>query len=73
MIVALDTNVLSELTRPLPATAVLQWARAQDPGHIFTTAVCEAELLYGVTLLPAGKRRDQLAQAIDVKIGRAHV
>jgi hypothetical protein len=68
LIVVLDTNVLSELTRPIPATAVLQWARAQDPGRIFTTTVCEAELLYGVTLLPAGKRRDQLAQAIDVML-----
>ena len=25
-------------------------------------------MLYGVTLLPAGKRRDQLAQAIDVML-----
>jgi hypothetical protein len=66
--VVLDTNVLSELTRPIPAPAVLQWAHAQDSGGVFTTAVCEAELLYGVTLLPAGKRRDQLAHAIEVML-----
>jgi predicted nucleic acid-binding protein len=66
--VVLDTDVLSELTRPMPATAVLRWARAQDPAPIFTTSVCEAELVYGVTLLPPGKRRDHLAQAIEVML-----
>jgi predicted nucleic acid-binding protein len=68
-VIILDTNVLSELTRTSPSPEVLGWARAQDPNAIFTTAVCEAELLYGVQLLPVGKRRTALARAIEAMLG----
>jgi predicted nucleic acid-binding protein len=66
--IVLDTNVLSELTRSVPAPAVVQWARAQDQATIFTTAICEAELLYGLAVMPAGQRRAQLARAIQVML-----
>lgn len=67
--IILDTNVLSELTRHTPSPEVLEWARAQDPNAIFTTAVCEAELLYGVQLLPDGRRRSDLARAVEAMLG----
>ncbi len=60
----LDTNVLSEAFRPAPSEAVGRWMAAQDPLSVFTTAITEAEMLYGVELLPGGKRRTQLAAAI---------
>jgi len=60
----LDTNVLSELTRPKPALRVLEWMRAQPSASLYTTAVNQAEMLRGLMLLPAGKRRTVLEEAI---------
>ena len=67
--IILDTNVLSELTRLSPSPEVLGWAGAQNQDAIFTTAVCEAELLYGVQLLAVGKRRTDLARAVETMLG----
>lgn len=63
--IVLDTNVLSELISPIPSAAVLRWARAQPSDAISTTVICEAELLYGVAILPAGRRRDALKRAVE--------
>ena len=53
----LDSNVISELMRPAPAAAVVKWIGATPSASLFTTTVCMAEILYGVALLPRGKRR----------------
>lgn len=59
----LDTNVLSELMRDGPAPAVLQWFAGQTAPLLHTSTVTQAEMLAGIAVLPAGKRRDALAQA----------
>ena len=56
----LDTNVLSELMRPLPSAAVEAWFRLQRSTELFTTSVTEAEIFYGIELLTKGKRREAL-------------
>jgi predicted nucleic acid-binding protein len=63
-LIVLDTNVISELLRPAPAETVEQWLAAQDGGSVFLTSISEAELLHGVALLPAGRRKTALAKAI---------
>ncbi|MGZ2486756.1 putative nucleic acid-binding protein [Rhizobium pisi] len=63
--IVLDTNVISELLTPAPNTAVINWLAAQHPPSIFTTAVTEAEILYGLRLLPEGRRRRDLEAAIS--------
>ncbi|MBM3359747.1 MAG: type II toxin-antitoxin system VapC family toxin [Betaproteobacteria bacterium] len=63
--IVLDTNVLSELLRPKPAPQVEAWLAAQDGTNVYFTAVGEAKLRHGVAILPAGRRRDALAQAIE--------
>ena len=60
---ALDTTVLSELMSAGPARQVLDWLRAQPSEALFTTVVCQAEILSGVAVLPRGWRRDALAAA----------
>jgi hypothetical protein len=67
-VVLLDTNVVSELMRPKPAQAVLDWFAAQDSTKLFFSAVSEAELRTGAAILPAGKRRDRLTATIDIMI-----
>ena len=63
--IALDTNVLSELLRPVPAPEVEAWLSAQDGATIFFTTVGEAELRHGVAILPAGRRRNALSAAVE--------
>lgn len=58
--IVLDTNVLSELTRPVPEPKVLAWLEAQAAEALFTTAISRFEMLFGARILPPGRRRDQL-------------
>jgi len=51
--------------RPRPDQAVMAWF-AQRTGAIFyVSAITQSEILLGISLLPAGKRRDTLAVAAD--------
>jgi hypothetical protein len=60
-ITILDTNVVSEPMRPSPSAAVLAWlSRKPDGGHFFVTTITMAEILFGIELLPKGKRRDKM-------------
>ena len=53
----LDTNVISEAMLPLPNARVRQWLSTQPTQQLFTTTVSLAEILYGIEILPLGKRR----------------
>ena len=62
--IVLDTNVVSELIRPRPNPSVVNWVARQPGTSLFISAVTEAELRYGVAILPAGHRRERLAAEI---------
>ena len=62
--IVLDTNVLSETLRPAPADSVSRWMKAQPSTSIFTTTICEAEIFYGLALMPRGRRRARLERAV---------
>lgn len=61
--IILDTNVLSELMKPQGSLVVRRWVAAQSRLELFTTAITQAEVLYGIALLPSGKRQNELSQA----------
>lgn len=63
--IVLDTNVLSELIRPAPDASVAAWLGRQRRSELFTTAITEAELAYGISFRPRGRRRDALADAVS--------
>lgn len=63
--ILLDTNVLSELMRPRPDAAVSAWLADQPAADVFLSVIAEAELRYGVAILPAGRRRERLAAAVE--------
>ena len=67
--IVLDTNVVSETLKPQPDTAVLAWLDAQLAETLHLSSVTVAELLFGVAVLTAGKRRDRLAAAVDGLVG----
>ena len=61
--IIVDTNVISELMRPVPDDAVLQWMNDQRKLDIGTTAITVAEILYGIEAVAEGRRKAQLIEA----------
>jgi predicted nucleic acid-binding protein len=64
MSLLLDTNVLSELLRASPDPAVLDWFSRQPPETLLVSAITQAEMMLGARLLPEGKRRSALENAV---------
>ena len=60
----IDTNVASDLMRPTPNPGVVAWIAERNAATMFLTAVSEAELRFGIAILPAGRRRDALEAAM---------
>ena len=58
----LDTNMLSAMMSAEPARKVADWILDQPSEELFTAAVCQAEILSGVAILPSGRHAD-LAEA----------
>ena len=58
--ILLDTNVLSDSSRPQFDPVVQRWFSAQRPSDLFICTPVLAELKYGVERLPEGKRRAYL-------------
>lgn len=67
--IVLDTNVVSEAMKPEPHPSVRAWLNDQVAETLYLSSVTLAELLFGIAALPAGKRKDMLAQALDGLMG----
>lgn len=63
--IIVDTNVISETTRERPAPEVMAWLDAQLPGSLFTTAINLMEVRFGLAIMPEGRRRQSLTEAMD--------
>jgi len=63
-VIVLDTDVLSELLRPEPDANVLAWLAGHRRAERYTTTISEGEIASGLALLPKGRRRDALTQAV---------
>ena len=64
--VILDTNVVSETMQPEPSAGVMAWwSRQAEGGEAYVTSITVAEVLYGIELLPAGRRRAALLAGVE--------
>jgi len=64
----LDTNLVSEWTRPRPNQGVIEWLAQVDEDRVFISVITLAELRHGVDRLAAGKRRSQLDEWLRVAL-----
>lgn len=64
----LDTNVVSELMRPQPATEVLAWIDAQGTGALAFSSVGCWEIRYGLACMTEGRRRKDLERRFDALV-----
>jgi toxin FitB len=60
----LDTNVLSAVIATAPPPQVARRIAAQPIELLFTASLCQAEILAGLAIMPAGRRRDALDRAV---------
>jgi predicted nucleic acid-binding protein len=63
--IILDTNVLSELMQPSPQQRVVFWLDSQPRVSVWTTSITVLEILFGIQILPAGKRRKDLLSGFE--------
>ena len=56
----LDTNIISNITKPAPSESLMAWMAEQTDQDLFIASLTVAEIRRGVLEKPAGKRRDQL-------------
>jgi predicted nucleic acid-binding protein len=62
--ILVDTNVVSETMHPSPSPQVIAWLDNQTFETLFLAAVSFAELLYGIAVLPEGRRKIRLATSL---------
>jgi len=56
----LDTNIISNITKPAPSEPLMAWLAARADQDLFIASLTVAEIRRGVLEKPAGKRRDEL-------------
>jgi hypothetical protein len=68
--ILLDTNVISELSKPQPNANVLRWLDVNEREGTWTSAITVAELRTGLAGLPDGQRKAALVQLINELLQR---
>lgn len=56
----LDTNIISNITKPAPSESLVAWMAEQADEDLFIAALVVAEIWFGVLECPAGRRRTDL-------------
>ena len=63
--IILDTNVISALMSKSPDMAVISWLDNQPRVSVWITSITILEVRFGLQILPASKKRNQLYQAFE--------
>lgn len=61
----LDTNILSDLTKPSPSEGLAQWFAEQENDDLYTAALVIAEMRRGLLQMPPGRRRTLIEAWFD--------
>lgn len=56
----LDTNIISNVTRPAPSASLMAWMADQLDEDLFISSLSIAEVRRGILEMPAGRKRAQL-------------
>ncbi len=56
----LDTNIISNVTKPTPSHALLDWISGQPDQDLFIASLTIGEIWRGLLAMPAGRRQDDL-------------
>ena len=64
----IDTNVISEPWKPAPSAAVVAWLDAQAIETLFISAISVAELRFGISSMPVGRRQTILHNRLEDEV-----
>jgi len=56
----LDTNIISDVTRPVPSEALVAWMAERADEDVFISSLTIAEIRRGILEKPAGRKRREL-------------
>lgn len=56
----LDTNIISNVTKPAPSESLIEWMIGQSDDDLFISSLTVAEIRRGILDMPRGKKRDRL-------------
>jgi len=56
----LDTNIISNVTRPVPSQSLMAWLAEREDEDLFIASLTVAEIRRGILEKPPGKKRDAL-------------
>ena len=70
--ILLDTNVVSELMRRIPDPSVIEWLDTQPEHRLYISSVTKAEIELGIRILPDGRRKQSLQEAVVRMFGEFH-
>jgi predicted nucleic acid-binding protein len=56
----LDTNIISNITKPVPSESLMAWMAEQIDENLFVASLTVAEIRRGILEKPAGRKRDRL-------------
>jgi predicted nucleic acid-binding protein len=56
----LDTNIISNATKPVPSEPLMEWMAGQEDRNLFISSLTVAEIRRGLLEKPAGKKRREL-------------
>lgn len=68
--ILLDTNVVSEMMRRVPAAPVTAYLRSRRDADFFLPSLAVAEIRYGIAKLPASHRRSSLQAEFEAVLAR---
>lgn len=63
--ILVDTNIISEMMKPAPATKVINWIDQQEVIQLYVSTVTIAEISYGINVLPDGNLRILLEDSFN--------
>ena len=66
-----DANVLSEPTKPVLDSRIIEWLRANEH-EIAVDPVILGEVRFGILILPRGRKRTALERWFDAGVERLH-
>ena len=64
----LDTNVPSELMRPVPEPRVTAWLESADDEQLYFSVVSLGEVVKGISLLDSGRKRNELEKWLEITL-----
>ena len=63
--IVLDTNIVSQLSKPVPNSKVQDWMNTYEDQELLITAITVAELRYGVAIMDDGRNKLTMARNVD--------